>query len=267
MSVWLPAVLAALGVAVAVGLPAPLRVLTSRPEVRGARRRFPASLVGLAVLLALVVPAGPVGAGVAAVLAVLAQRALGARRHAQHRDQERTTAVEAMAVLAAELRAGRAPAVALAHAARVATGNTARGLREAGAATGVGAAAAEILLHHAESSAVPELLRGLAVCWHVCQGSGSSLASAVDRLEEGLRAEQVCREEVEAELAGPRATSALLAVLPALGLLMAGGLGARPVHVLLHTLVGSLCLVLGVALDLLGLWWTRRIVHAAGGRP
>jgi tight adherence protein B len=113
---------------------------------------------------------------------------------------------------------------------------------------------------------VPEVLRALAACWTVCAGSGSGLAAAVERLEEGLRAEQSQRRAVDAELAGPRATAGLLAVLPAGGLLLAAGLGADPLSVLLTTPVGLLCLTAGLALDAVGLWWTGRLVAAAGGR-
>ena len=72
------------------------------------------------------------------------------------------------------------------------------------------------------------------------------------------------RRAVEAELAGPRATAGLLAVLPLGGLLLAAGLGADPVHQLLHTPLGAACAVLGVGLDLLGLAWTARLVRRAG---
>jgi tight adherence protein B len=266
VSVWLPAVLAAGGVVVAVGLPLPRRRLL-RPT-SSARRRTPPPIalgVGLAVLL--VVPAGPVGAGVAGVLVVVGKRAFDTRAHERSRQLERSAAAEAMAVLASELRAGRPPAVALGNAAAVASGPTARALHEASGATNLGSGASDVLVRHAAVSASPELLHGLAVCWEVCHGAGSSLAVAVDRLEEALRADQACRDEVESELAGPRATAATLAALPAFGLLMGAGIGARPLHVLLHTTVGGGCLVVGVALDVAGVWWTDLIMRRAQREP
>jgi len=114
---------------------------------------------------------------------------------------------------------------------------------------------------------VPEVLRALAACWTVCAGSGSGLAVAVERLEEGLRAEQAQRRAVDGELAGPRATAGLLAVLPAGGVLLAVGLGADPLSVLFTTPLGLTCLAVGLGLDALGLWWTGRLVAGAGGRP
>jgi tight adherence protein B len=258
----LPALLAAAAVVVAVGLPAPRRLLARQTDLRGARM-YPASVLGLGVAALLVVPLGPVGAIVTGGLSVLAKRAWERRGREHQQQQERRAATEAMAVLAADLRAGRPPGVALSNAAGIACGPTSRALSEAGGATRLGGGAAEVLVSHVPVSAVPELLAGLAVCWQVCHGTGSSLAVAVDRLEEALRADQVCRDEVEAELAGPRATATLLAFLPMVGVLMAAGLGARPVHVLLHTPIGWGLLVGGVGLDLLGVWWTGRIVRMA----
>ena len=112
---------------------------------------------------------------------------------------------------------------------------------------------------------MPEVLRALAACWTVCAASGSGLATAVEQLGEGLRADQERRRAVEAELAGPRATAGLLAVLPVAGLLLATGLGADPAGVLLHTPLGLACLTGGLLLDGLGLLWTGRMVARAGG--
>lgn len=260
----LPALLAGLAVAVGLGLPTPRRLLVGGSATR-LRRRVPASVLGVGVAGVALIPLGFVGAAVAGCLASLAQRGLESRKAARARTQERASASEAMSALAAELRAGRPPATALARAAQVAQGPTALALAEAAAVSGLGGAAAEVLARSAAATAVPDALSGLAVCWEVCSGAGSSLASAVDRLEQALRTESLERDEVEAELAGPRASAGLLAVLPVFGLLLGEMLGARPVHVLLDTTVGSVCLVLGVLLDLSGVWWTARIVASASG--
>jgi len=124
-----------------------------------------------------------------------------------------------------------------------------------------------LLLSHADRSAVPDLLQGLAVCWEVCHGAGGSLAAAVDRLEESLRVDAVLREELEAELAGPRSTALLIAFMPVFGLLLGAGLGGDPFHVLLRAPLGWGCLVLGIGLELAGTAWTAAIVRAAGGAP
>jgi tight adherence protein B len=215
---------------------------------------------------------GPVAALVAAAAGSAAFRALASRRAAAARATERARAVEACATLAAELRAGRTAAQALTAAQAVAAGGTRVALAGAAAAAAAGADVPAALLAHlphahsrAPATAVPELLRALAACWSVCSAAGSGLAAAVERLEEGLRAAQAQRRAVEAELAGPRATAGLLALLPVAGLLLASGLGADPLSVLLHTPAGAVCLLAGVGLDLLGLAWTSRLVAKAGG--
>jgi tight adherence protein B len=147
----------------------------------------------------------------------------------------------------------------------VATGAVRLALLAASSSAGLGGDVPAALLGKASASAAPELLAGLGACWQVCAGTGSGLAMAVDRLEEGLRAEQGQRLAVAAELAGPRATAGLLACLPLAGIGLAAALGARPVHVLLHTTIGLACAVLGVGLDGLGVWWTGRLVARVGG--
>lgn len=228
-----------------------------RPTWQGGRW----SLLGLVVPVALVL--GPVAAGLTALSAVLVARWSRARTASRLAAAERAGAVEACAALAAELRSGRDPADALAAAAAVAHGPSQGALAAAAAAARLGGDVPAGLTS-SSGSAVAHVLRALAACWTVCATSGSGLAAAVERLEEGLRAEQVQRRAVDAELAGPRATAGLLAVLPAAGLLLAGGLGADPLHVLLGTPVGLVCLVLGLGLDAVGVLWTGRLVRRAG---
>jgi tight adherence protein B len=71
------------------------------------------------------------------------------------------------------------------------------------------------------------------------------------------------RQEVSTQLAGPRATAALLGALPAVGVLLGTGLGAAPLDVLLRTPWGLGCLVLGSLLTIAGVAWTERIARAA----
>jgi tight adherence protein B len=159
--------------------------------------------------------------------------------------------------VAAELGVGSPPRQALAaasqglwleHLGEVAAaphGDVASALRQAGAAPGAAG-----------------LLR-LEACWRVCERSGAPLAPAVAGLADALRDDEQVRREVGAQLAGPRATAVLLALLPAFGLLLGGALGGRPVAVLLGTPLGRGCLLVGVALEVAGLLWTRRLTHAA----
>lgn len=266
MSARLPALLAAAAAVVLVGLPSPsrLHLLVARAD-RMPARPWPRALLPLVALAAAGFALGPVAAVLAALVASAGRRAWWRRQAARAVELERAGATEALAVLSAELRAGRSPADAFEAAAGVAVGGLAATLAAAATGARLGADPCAALLRSAEDSAVPELVRGLAACWQVCGTTGSSLAAAIGRLAEALRAERAQQLAVDAELAGPRASAGLLAVLPLAGIALASGLGARPVHVLLHTPVGLGCLALGVGLDLLGLWWTGKLVAAAGG--
>jgi tight adherence protein B len=100
---------------------------------------------------------------------------------------------------------------------------------------------------------------------------GAGLATGIDRLESALRAERDQRDDLRAQLAGARSTAVLLAVLPVFGLALGTLLGAEPLRVLFHTPAGVACLLVGGALECVGVWWAMRIVRraeegAGGGR-
>ncbi len=94
-------------------------------------------------------------------------------------------------------------------------------------------------------------------------GSGASLAAGLERVAESLRAERDQREELRAQLAGPRATVLVLALLPAAGLLLGAGMGVRPLQVLLHTPEGLAALLTGALLEWAGLAWSAAVVRRA----
>lgn len=268
----LAAVLMAAAVACLVGLPRPggLRLEAVRVVPAVPRSVPPFWLVAAVAVAPTALLFGPVVALLLSAGGLAVRRTTAVRRCAAARRTERRRAVEACATLAGELRAGRSPATALAVAAELAGGPSREVLRSAAAVARLGGDVAGALLPgdaamSGPATAVPDVLRALAACWAVCAASGSGLAAAVDRLEDGLRADQERRRAVEAELAGPRATAGLLAVLPLAGLLLATGLGADPAQVLLHTPLGVVCLVGGLLLDGLGLFWTGRLVARAGG--
>ncbi len=227
-----------------------------------ARSRLLAVPVALVAGAAIVLAAG---VGVALLLGAAAATGLATvqrRRRATRDERERTRAVEACTALAHELRAGRTQAEALAVAAALAEGGSQAALRAADAAVRLGGDVPALLLQP-RATAVPEVLRGLAACWQVCGHAGSGLSAAVDRLADALRARRAQERSVEAALAGAHATAVLLALLPLAGVGLGAALGARPLHVLLHTPLGVACLALGLALEFVGMWWTRRIVAAA----
>jgi tight adherence protein B len=181
-----------------------------------------------------------------------------AGRRSQH---GRESIIELAEALAAELRTGAAPRTAMlraaegepllhwvAVAARSPAGDVAAALRDLAALPGAAGAA------------------DLAAAWSVTETTGGSLATPVGRIAGGLRDDEQVRREVSAQLAGPRATAVLLAVLPLFGLLLGSALGAAPLPLLVASPVGPVLLVPGLLLELAGVLWTLRITRRAGPR-
>lgn len=253
--------------------PAAGQAHTARGGVTTTARGAPAGAPRGAAVAAVALGAAVVGSATGAMVGLLVGGGAAAaawavwrrRQAAQARQRERRSAAEACVALAGELRAGRSPAEALSTAAELTRGPAQGALLAAAAAARLGGdVPAALTSGVAAGSTAPEVLRGLGACWQVCARAGAGLAAAVDRLAEGLRSQQAQEQAVEAALAGPRASATMLAVLPLAGVALAAGLGARPGHVLLHTPLGIGCLVLGLALDGAGLWWTARLVARAG---
>ncbi|SFI72446.1 tight adherence protein B [Streptosporangium canum] len=174
----------------------------------------------------------------------------------------RTASIELCQGLAAELAAGRTAGEALARAVSTVEFPDPVALRPLIAAARDGGDVPAALLAAAPAQG-GEAFRGLAACWKVSVTAGAGLSALVDRVAGSLREAQAHRQDVAAQLAGPRATARLLAGLPVLGLLMAIGLGMRPLHFLFGSPAGVGCLALGLALDGCGLWWTHRLVTHA----
>lgn len=173
----------------------------------------------------------------------------GARaREARHR----AASIGALSSLAADLRAGQPATVALTRAG-------AQVWPHAIAAARLGGDISVALRLDAKRAPA---ISGLAACWSVTSQTGSGLATALTRLAEAARTDEDVRVQLEAQLAGPRATARMLSLLPLIGLCLGTLLGAHPVQWLLTDPVGWACLVLGIVFTVLGLWWTARIARA-----
>jgi len=106
----------------------------------------------------------------------------------------------------------------------------------------------------------------LAALWEVSESSGAALAGALDRLLAGARQADHVRREVGAQLAGPRATVRVLAVLPVVGLGMGLLMGADPLGFLVGTPWGWACLVVAGVLEVAGVLWMRLLVSGIEAR-
>ncbi|GAA1021535.1 hypothetical protein Aple_073330 [Acrocarpospora pleiomorpha] len=183
-------------------------------------------------------------------------------RPAKEAAQWRIASIELCQGIVAELTAGRTPGDALARAISSIEVPDPAALKPVAAVARDGGDIAAALLGAAPPAGGEGLVR-LAACWQVSATVGGGLASLVERVASFLREMEAHRQDVSAQLAGPRATARLLAGLPALGLLMAAGLGMEPLPFLFGTPAGFACLLIGLTLDATGLWWTNRLVLRA----
>ncbi|WP_084955895.1 type II secretion system F family protein [Thermoactinospora rubra] len=177
----------------------------------------------------------------------------------------RTASLDLCQGLCAELAAGLPPGEALARAVEAVDFPDDDLPRLLTAAARDGGDVARTLVEAAPAQG-GEGFRQLAACWDVSTSVGAGLSPLVERVVAALRAARAHRQDLAAQLAGPRATARMLAVLPLLGIGMAAALGMNPLGFLFGSVPGIGCLAVGVALDVCGLWWTHRMaVRAESG--
>jgi tight adherence protein B len=221
----------------------------------------PAAVGAVALLAAAVtaVVSTPVVAGLAGLCAALAVRAFRSSRSAAAGRRRVQAVAEGLGVVAAELRAGRS----VGEAAEAAVGACPDPV--------AGAALGRVLRSGtAPPAATPDevdrVLTRVAAAVRLSARTGCSLAGVAAAVEDDLRAQARAETELRAAVAGPRASAAVLAGLPVVGLGMGSGVGADPWRVLTTTGTGTVLLVVGVALELAGVAWSARLVRRAVSR-
>lgn len=223
-------------------------------------RRRAGALAGDLCLGVLLWQGGCAG-GIAGLLAGLTLvRELRRARALSRERAEATLIVGSLEALSLELRCGAAPLAALGAIGRVTVasqvGTAGAALLAAGEAEDLSAAAAAL-------ATGPPALRALADALRLSEATGVSLAGLADALGKSSRDQQEADRELADELVGARSSADLLTALPVLGIVLAEGIGARPLHVLLHTTAGACCLIAGVGLASLGRLWTGALMERA----
>ncbi|WP_430335490.1 type II secretion system F family protein [Rhodococcus sp. ACT016] len=202
---------------------------------------------------------GMVGPAVAAAIAALtAGRRHRRRRTSASRDRERRGVLSGLDVVIGELRVGAHPAVACETAASECDGAAAEAFRCAAARARLGGSAASGLA--ANEGVVADDLHRIARAWAVAETHGLALAELLQAARSDLLGRSRFRTRAEAGLAGARATAAVLAGLPILGVGLGQLMGAAPIRILFGGGLGSVLLVVGTVLVAAGLLWTDRIV-------
>jgi tight adherence protein B len=166
--------------------------------------------------------------------------------------------VETLQAIAAELRAGNDLAAALRSAGTIADTTMCSALTRAAHAIQMGHDPAASL-DRAGVDGVDQLA-GLV---RLSGARGIALAEAVEVLAGDATERANARRDVASLLAGPRATAAMLTLLPLFGILMGQTIGADPWRVLLHTSAGAIAMLAGTALAAAGVLWTGAMVGGA----
>ncbi|MFC7675021.1 type II secretion system F family protein [Mycolicibacterium sp. GCM10028919] len=257
------AAVAALALASAVLL-APTSPRTRLVRLEARRRtlgRGPVTAAALAALgiLAAVVPI-PVVAAAAVLAATLGRRTLASRRHGR-RSEEAGVLQSGLAVLIGELRVGAHPVAAFETAARETHGPVAAALSDVAARARLGADVGSGLLAVADGSASPVYWERLSACWGLAQAHGLAIATLLRTAQRDIVERERFASRVRAGMAGARATAAILAGLPMLGIGLGQLIGADPVRFLLSDGLGGWLLLVGTGLVCAGLLWSDGIVN------
>ena len=192
------------------------------------------------------VPFGVSAYVIAWTLSVLVGASLR-RRESGARQRELDTT---LALLCAELDAGRSPSSAI-SVAGAAGGRFGPALEAIAAGPG------------SDVSSVAAELRPVAVAWQLAATTGAPFADTLGRVRSDVAARRDTARAISSALAGPRSSAALLALLPALGVALGSAMGADPAAVLLGTPVGRVLLCAGTILDAAGVLWTERLISSA----
>jgi tight adherence protein B len=211
----------------------------------------------VAVALASVVPVTVVAAG-----AIAGATAMHRRRRllrSRGRAAESAALQAALDVLVGELRVGVHPVAAFEVAAGEVDGAVAASLRAVAARARLGADVAAGLRSAGQRSSLSVHWERLAVCWHLANAHGLAIATLMQTAQRDVVERERFSARVTAGMAGARATAAVLAALPLLGVGLGQLVGADPVGFLLSGGAGGGLLIVGVTLACVGLLWSDRI--------
>lgn len=240
----------------------PVGITLDRPT---AWRMVRAAPVPLAALVGAVV-AGGGGCVAATALAAVGSRSWRLRRGSRRRLQRTTDLAAGVRLLVAELRAGAHPAAAAEGAAADAPPEVAQTLQEMATTARLGGDVASVLSEHGrEAGDLSGPFARVARAWALAERHGVALAELLDAVRRDLEHRAAFLRDVEAKMAGPRATAAVLAGLPVLGVVLGEAAGAGPLAVLTGQLLGQVLLMIGAGLLCAGLLWTARLTEAVVG--
>ncbi|WP_433870990.1 type II secretion system F family protein [Saccharopolyspora sp. CA-218241] len=205
---------------------------------------------------------GPAGAVAALLLGALARRYARSRRGIRRRLELADELTAGLRLLVAQLRAGAHPAVAADGAAQESDPAVGAAFRAMSTAARWGGDVPKALAESGAPAGLTAPLARLSRAWALADRHGVALAELVDAVRRDVDRRAAFRREVEAELAGPRSTAAVLTALPVVGLALGEAVGTAPLAVLGDGLPGQLLLLTGAGLLAAGIAWTTRLTEA-----
>jgi len=251
------------------------------------RRLLVGAGAGAALLLSMLggLLVGVSAALVGGTIAAMVRSELTRRRY----QRDLAEILAATRTLAREVRSGAAPAAAILAGAAASAGTPARVLRALavavaghrggselkpvsawdfpGSASGEPVAGGPPVVasadrgRRADRDVAAEVVSRLACGWSLSARYGVPWAALIETVSVDLADRVRAAAQRDAQVSGPRVSGYVLAVLPALGILLGVGMGADPLRVLLGTGAGHLMLLVGCSLTCAGLAWTARIVR------
>lgn len=136
-----------------------------------------------------------------------------------------------------------------------------------------GESIAAVWVRHADERQSADL-RFVGQAWGLSEVTGAPLASALQTAEHVLRGRQRSRQRLATAVAGPRASMAVLALLPLCGPLVGLAFGVSPRTLYLSSGAAMASVVTGALMGVLAWSWSRHIIAGAirpsrpgGGRP
>lgn len=175
---------------------------------------------------------------------------------------------EAVGALADELRAGVHPAVAARSVAGESSDRTATVLRAVAAVERHGGELDPRTQLEAErhDRVTEQILAQLVRAWALARSHGLPLAGVLNAVRRDADAAVRLARQVDAKMAGPRASAGVLAALPLAGVALGEAMGAQPVRVLSSTPTGQVLLVAGALLVVAGVAWSSALTGRAAAR-
>ena len=96
--------------------------------------------------------------------------------------------------------------------------------------------------------------------WQVCERNGASLSPVLTSFNNQIRTENELRQELSSSLSGVKLSAYVLAFLPVIGIILAYLLGVNSISWLTNSSFGKTSLLLAVILEIIGVFWVRRLI-------